>query len=375
MKCIKCEQELQPGAKFCNRCGTKQPDLLRCSKCGKNDIHHEAVYCPECGNRVSTANLTEVEKSSREWKNILEESDAEVKSLREDKHQWTRETARLQNRIEAFTKSLAKKDAEVRSKEKEIKERDSCIDELQTVISEKEDKFSAENDKLRIELSSVKNSLSHWTHRANELDTREKDLTARSKKLEDDYKNKNQKLEREYNQRNEFLHGAEAKLKDRENRCRNTESENNRLRHKVSVMRNGGKETWWIVTLRLLCLTFAVFNIAAFVYSDVMAYLDNPFPREEHWWSIMGVILSFSFVIGIIGLAKPSLGGSKFIRFCASLTPMTIWEIYPYFSGNSNEELPALRIAFVVILFGVCGAIFCATTFIRNKVYFDSDLD
>lgn len=350
MKCIKCNSELQVGARFCNRCGTKQPELLQCSKCGKSDIRHDAVFCPKCGNRVSTTNKTEEEKTANTWKECLDKSKNEVLYLRDNLTISERDISSLKEDISSLNHEVYKLQNKSKQSDELLEKRLSEIETLET------------------ELSSVKTTLSHYVHRANELYRREKELEERTKGHEKNYKERCDKLSE-----------SEAKVRERERNCSYLESQNRRLWHNISVMENGGKEKWWIEILRILCLAFAIWNIGAFIYSDTIMYLDKPFPKIEDWWKNMGIILGgclfLSFLIYFVIDGDFNLSGSKFIRWCASLTPLTLWNVYPFFTANGKDEVLIFHIAYVIILFGVCGALFCATTYIRNKVYFDSDLE
>src|SRR5215210_8365473 len=52
MRCLACDAELPPGAKFCNSCGSTQ--LTRCPACG-HDNPPVSRFCLECGGRLEAA--------------------------------------------------------------------------------------------------------------------------------------------------------------------------------------------------------------------------------------------------------------------------------------------------------------------------------
>jgi predicted amidophosphoribosyltransferase len=49
--CSKCQSPIAPNAKFCSNCGAQQGESMQCSKC-KNPIEPGAKFCPKCGNPV-----------------------------------------------------------------------------------------------------------------------------------------------------------------------------------------------------------------------------------------------------------------------------------------------------------------------------------
>ncbi len=56
MKCPECNNELPAGAKFCNQCGTKieeQGKTCPNPDCKRTGLPPEAVYCPECGWKLT----------------------------------------------------------------------------------------------------------------------------------------------------------------------------------------------------------------------------------------------------------------------------------------------------------------------------------
>ncbi len=56
MQCPKCNNELPAGAKFCNQCGTKieeQGKTCPNPDCKRTGLPPEAVYCPECGWKLT----------------------------------------------------------------------------------------------------------------------------------------------------------------------------------------------------------------------------------------------------------------------------------------------------------------------------------
>ncbi len=48
--CTSCGHHLQPGAVFCEKCGTKVVSEARCSNCGVV-VSEDAVFCPKCGTK------------------------------------------------------------------------------------------------------------------------------------------------------------------------------------------------------------------------------------------------------------------------------------------------------------------------------------
>lgn len=48
--CISCGHHLQPGAIFCEKCGTKVVTETRCSNCGAI-VSEDAIFCPKCGTK------------------------------------------------------------------------------------------------------------------------------------------------------------------------------------------------------------------------------------------------------------------------------------------------------------------------------------
>jgi len=50
MKCLRCQHENQPGAKFCQECSA--PLARVCSNCGSR-LPEGAKFCPECAHAVS----------------------------------------------------------------------------------------------------------------------------------------------------------------------------------------------------------------------------------------------------------------------------------------------------------------------------------
>ena len=51
MKCVKCNERLKDGAKFCSKCGTKIP---YCTGCGKLLVT-KVRFCEDCGTPVPEA--------------------------------------------------------------------------------------------------------------------------------------------------------------------------------------------------------------------------------------------------------------------------------------------------------------------------------
>lgn len=348
MKCIKCEYELQAGARYCTYCGTKQPELLHCSKCGMKDIHYEAIFCPECGNRVSTSNKTAEEKSVESLNEKLKES---------KENQFNLES-RLKNilsendSLEKETKDLQNENAKLKEESKTLK---SNINELNVHV-----------DKCSNQIATLQNDLNKLSHRTKDIEKRENEL-----KLKDD------SLAKESAEIHEKLKKSEANISKREEKCASIEEENRRLSHKVAVMTNGCDMKWWIWTLRWLCLSVAFWNIGALVYYFLIVTNIFDISGLEGWWTIIGGIFVLSIVIGWFiqyVLKNPRLGGSKFIRFCASLFPSVLFAIFPFFNYSNPKEALVNGILYYVILFVIDGIIFCSTNVFRNGVYFKKDL-
>lgn len=49
--CIKCQEELREGAKFCDHCGEKVEQKLVCTQC-QSDLREGARFCDVCGSKV-----------------------------------------------------------------------------------------------------------------------------------------------------------------------------------------------------------------------------------------------------------------------------------------------------------------------------------
>ncbi|MDL2236582.1 zinc ribbon domain-containing protein [Christensenellaceae bacterium OttesenSCG-928-K19] len=57
-KCIKCERAISDDAKFCTKCGTRQPadtPHVFCSQCGR-ELPSDAIYCAYCAQPVNPKN-------------------------------------------------------------------------------------------------------------------------------------------------------------------------------------------------------------------------------------------------------------------------------------------------------------------------------
>ena len=55
MICKNCNKEIPDGSKFCMECGAKQDELKKCHACGTGGLPVEALFCPNCGQRLSEA--------------------------------------------------------------------------------------------------------------------------------------------------------------------------------------------------------------------------------------------------------------------------------------------------------------------------------
>lgn len=54
MKCLYCNAEIPMGSKFCMCCGKK---ILLCPKCKYGPLPSNAVYCPNCGEKLVSPSI------------------------------------------------------------------------------------------------------------------------------------------------------------------------------------------------------------------------------------------------------------------------------------------------------------------------------
>ena len=64
MKCCKCKAEIPDGSKFCMECGAEQIKGKSCQKCGTTGLPEEALFCPNCGEKISSFSQQEVLEST-----------------------------------------------------------------------------------------------------------------------------------------------------------------------------------------------------------------------------------------------------------------------------------------------------------------------
>ncbi len=51
--CSKCNQQIQPGSKFCPQCGEKISGGLFCTACGEKTLP-DARFCSKCGAQINS---------------------------------------------------------------------------------------------------------------------------------------------------------------------------------------------------------------------------------------------------------------------------------------------------------------------------------
>lgn len=68
MKCQKCGNEVEEGAKFCPKCGTAVVDTIECPKCGKIN-KKENQFCSECGASLTPKVVTPEDQAKKEEQN------------------------------------------------------------------------------------------------------------------------------------------------------------------------------------------------------------------------------------------------------------------------------------------------------------------
>lgn len=112
MKCINpnCQKEIFDDGKFCNYCGAKQPERKKCSKCKCVNIPKNAIFCPDCGERLDTSsggaemlrlalNLTESKRRENELRFEEERKKREVEEKRLAEIKVKQEERRKQEEI------------------------------------------------------------------------------------------------------------------------------------------------------------------------------------------------------------------------------------------------------------------------------------
>ena len=62
--CIKCKAPLEDGTKFCDACGTEQPQTIFCENCGKK-LENSATFCDSCGTPVGAASKKEPDNKAQ----------------------------------------------------------------------------------------------------------------------------------------------------------------------------------------------------------------------------------------------------------------------------------------------------------------------
>lgn len=135
MKCINsnCQKEISDDAKFCNYCGTNQPERTKCSKCKCVNIPQKAIFCPDCGERLDTSpggaeilrlalNLTESKQREKEFRLEEERKKREVEEKRlaeiKAKEEENRRKQEERKKREAEEKRLV----EIKVKQEEIRQ-------------------------------------------------------------------------------------------------------------------------------------------------------------------------------------------------------------------------------------------------------------
>lgn len=98
MKCIKCNNEIQNGFKFCPICGTAVAITIICPKCGATDIPQDSKFCPDCGILLIDQRTLDKEKRKNE---ALQNKEEKLKRKENQRKQTQEEAKRKKSEAEA----------------------------------------------------------------------------------------------------------------------------------------------------------------------------------------------------------------------------------------------------------------------------------
>ena len=80
--CIKCKAPIEDGTKFCDACGTEQPQTLFCENCGKK-LENSATFCDACGTLVGAAKKEPAASAAQAEKEAAAQKEREAAVQRE----------------------------------------------------------------------------------------------------------------------------------------------------------------------------------------------------------------------------------------------------------------------------------------------------
>ncbi len=150
MKCINpnCQKEISNDGKFCNYCGTKQPERIKCSKCKCVNIPKNAIFCPNCGERLDTSpggaemlrlalDLTESKRRENELRLEEERKKREVEDKRLAEIKAKEENLRKQEEERKKREAEEKRLAEIKVKQEECRKQEEIRQHKLTEFNKK----------------------------------------------------------------------------------------------------------------------------------------------------------------------------------------------------------------------------------------------